>query len=209
MFRKIKFYIAVIFVISILSICVTSFAAPIYPAPVEFTQPNGDVITVTPYGDEFFSWKEDENGNVITYDEESNSYKYAEIKDNEIVPTSQTVGELSLFSIFSHKIQREDIMPLWENAERIDYSKPNDSDGIQLMSLEEMQETDGIKKLLTVLIEFEDVKIKRDGEYWYKHMYSTNPHDISVVNYWKENAEGRDVFEPSDTSSFRRPFGSS
>lgn len=148
MFRKIKFYIAVIFVISILSICVTSFAAPIYPAPVEFTQPNGDVITVTPYGDEFFSWKEDENGNVITYDEESNSYKYAEIKDNEIVPTSQTVGELSLFSIFSHKIQREDIMPLWENAERIDYSKPNDSDGIQLMSLEEMQETDGIKNFL-------------------------------------------------------------
>lgn len=166
MLKKIKFYITVIFSISILSICVTSFAAPICPVPVEFMQPSGDVITVTEYGDEFFQWSEDENGNVIAYDEESESYKYAEIKDGKIVPASQNVDEISLFSVFSHKIQREDIMPLWENAERIDYSKPNDSDGIQLMSSDETQKTDEIKKLLTVLIEFEDVKIKRDGE-WY------------------------------------------
>lgn len=178
-----------------------ALAAPVCPVPNEFTQPNGDIITVTSYGDEFFSWQEDGDGNIIAYDEESRGYKYAEIKDGKIAPTSQTVGEISLFSGFSHKIQRKDIMPLWENAERIDYSNPADNNGIQLMSTDDIQETVETKKLLTILIEFEDVKMHFSNQFWHDEMFDTTPGALSVVNYWKENANGVDVFEPADISS--------
>lgn len=177
--------------------------------PVEFTQPNGDVITVTSYGDEFFSWQEDENGNIITYDEESNSYKYAEIKDNKIISTSHIVGGISLFSAFSHKIQREDIEPLWESAERIDYSKPMEDNEIQLMSANETQETSETKKLLTILIEFEDVKIQYGADFWSKQMFCDEPGAISVVNYWKENANGKEIFKPTSTVELQEKVGNS
>lgn len=210
MLKKFKFYMSSIGIISILLLGATAFAAPICPVPVEFTQPNGDVITVTSYGDEFFSWQEDENGNIITYDEDSNSYKYAEIKDNEIISTQQIVGGISLFSAFSHKIQREDIEPLWENAERIDYSKSDANNGIQLMSVDDetvdkKPRTD--QALLTILIEFNDTEIKYGADFWSKQMFLDEPGALSVVNYWKENANGKEIFKSANTIDLKKKVG--
>ena len=206
MLKDFRFYVCSIGAIFILMFGCTTYAAPICPVPVEFTQPNGDVITVISYGDEFFSWQEDENGNIVAYDEESHSYKYAEIKENKIVTTPQNVKKNTTFKIFSnelfqHKIQREDIISLWENAERIDYSKTDENNKIQLMSTDEIQEISETKKLLTILIEFNDIQMKYDAEFWSKQMFDTTPNALSVVNYWKENANGLDVFEPVETSN--------
>lgn len=145
MLKKFRFYMCSIGAVCILLFGITAFSAPICPVPVEFTQPNGDVITVTGYGDEFFSWQEDENGNIIAYDEESRSYKFAEIKDNEIIPTSQEVKKNTTFrlfstNIFSHKIQREDVIPLWESAERVNYSQNVGDDSVQLFSVDDKTE---------------------------------------------------------------------
>ncbi len=179
----------------------TVSAAPICPMPQDFTQPDGSVISLTTYGDEFFSWKEDKNGNIIAYDEKTGSYKYAEIKGEQIVPGPQTVGASSLLSIFSHKIKREDIMPLWENAERIDYSKSAGNDNIQLMGAdEEQQKSLTHQKLLTILIEFNDVGIKHGAKFWSRQMFSTEQNALSVVNYWKENSNGLTVFESAAIS---------
>ncbi len=57
------------------------------------------------------------------------------------------------------------------------------------------------QKLLAILIEFNDVKITMDSEFWNKEMFDTTPGKLSVVNYWKENSNGLDIFEPADTSS--------
>jgi M6 family metalloprotease-like protein len=212
MLKKFKFFMSSIVIIFVLLLGSNVFAAPICPVPVEFTQPNGDVITVTSYGDEFFSWQEDENGNIITYDEESNSYKYAEIKDNKIISTSHIVGGISLFSAFSHKIQREDMEPLWESAERIDYSRTDVNDGIQLMSVDD--ETVDKKPLtdqalLTILIEFNDTEIKYGADFWGKQMFCDEPGAISVVNYWKENANGKEIFKPTSTVELQEKVGNS
>lgn len=209
MLKNFRFYMSSIGTIFVILFGATVFAAPICPVPVEVTQPNGDVITVTSYGDEFFSWQEDENGNIIAYDEESRSYKYAEIRDGKIVPTSQEVKgnitfQLCSNEIFSHKIQREDIVPLWESAERIDYSKLDKDNGIQLMSADKTQETVETKKLLTILIEFEDVKMHFSNQFWHDEMFDTTPGALSVVNYWKENANGVDVFAPANTSEIKK-----
>ena len=114
--KKLKFCIAMAFTVYLLSAGNMVFAAPICPIPYEVTQPNGAVITVTSYGDEFFSWTEDEYGNVVVYDEETDSYRYAKIEDGKLTPTPELVGGASLFRSAVNKLQREDILPLWENA---------------------------------------------------------------------------------------------
>lgn len=201
--RIVKLCTAGIFAICLLSAGNMVFAVPICPIPYEVTQPDGTVLTVASYGDEFFSWTEDKYGNVIAYDVDTDSYRYVKIKDGELVPTSEMVRDAPQLRSSPQRLQREDILPLWENADRTDYSQTAVDDSIALMSAskEPAQEKPLThQKLLTLLIEFNDVKLKYDGEFWQKRMFSTYPKDLSVVNYWKENANGLDVFEPADTS---------
>ncbi len=68
------------------------------------------------------------------------------------------------------------------------------------MSADEAQKPLTNQKLLTILIEFNDVKIQYGTEFWSKQMFDTTPNALSVVNYWKENSNGLDVFEPANTS---------
>lgn len=56
------------------------------------------------------------------------------------------------------------------------------------------------QKLLTILIDFNDIKITMCSEFWNKEMFDTTRDKLSVVNYWKENSNGLDIFEPADTS---------
>ncbi len=70
----------------------------------------------------------------------------------------------------------------------------------QTMSADEPQKPLTHQKLLTILIEFNDVKIKMGSDFWNKEMFDTTPGKLSVVNYWKENSNGLDIFEPADTS---------
>ena len=70
----------------------------------------------------------------------------------------------------------------------------------QTMSADEPQKPLTNQKLLTILIEFNDVKIQYGTEFWSKQMFDTTPNALSVVNYWKENSNGLDVFEPANTS---------
>lgn len=198
-----KSYIIGIGIIFIIILgCSNALAEPLYPFPMEVTQPNGTTITVRTYGDEFFSWKEDENGNIVAYDNETESYKYAKIEDGKIVATSQTVGEISLSNAFPQRIKHEDIKSLWENAERVDYSK--NYNGIELVSADNRTANAQAplihQKLLVILIEFNDISIEFGSEYWHDSMFSTNPNDLSVVNYYKENSGGLDVFEPANTA---------
>lgn len=76
----------------------------------------------------------------------------------------------------------------------------NEEYRLTLMSDDTPQKPLTNQKLLTILIEFNDVEIKYGAEYWSKQMFDTTPGALSVVNYWKENANGLDIFEPAETS---------
>ncbi len=186
MWDKFRFIIFSIGTVLIVMLSSTAFAASICHVPVEFTQPNG---------------------NVIACDEVSGSYRYAEIKDEEVIPSSHTVGDISSFgkaslcSLFSNNIQQENIMPAWENKERLNYSKPVENDGIHLMSASDEQiKPIEHQKLLTILIDFKDIQINMGSKFWSKQMFDDTPGELSVVNYWKENSNGLDIFEPADTA---------
>jgi M6 family metalloprotease-like protein len=66
------------------------FAVPAIPVPVEVTQPDGSVLTIRLYGDEFFGYATTEDGFLISQNAES-EWKFAQIdNDNNIVATEKT-----------------------------------------------------------------------------------------------------------------------
>lgn len=78
---------------------------------------------------------------------------------------------------------------------------PCTDDGVQPMSADGAQSQPLVhQKLLTILIEFNDIQIKMGSAFWNRELFDTTPGALSVVNYWKENANGLDVFEPADTT---------
>lgn len=77
----------------------------------------------------------------------------------------------------------------------------NEEYRLTLMSDDTPQKPLTNQKLLTILIEFEDVKMHFSNQFWHDEMFDTTPGALSVVNYWKENANGVDVFAPADISS--------
>jgi|GEM_PF-2274574 len=70
----------------------TVFAVTACPDPFTFTQPNGDLVVVSVFGDEYLSWSEDNTGSLIIFDETQNGYCYAEWKDSGAVSTGNLVG---------------------------------------------------------------------------------------------------------------------
>lgn len=92
------------------------------------------------------------------------------------------------------------------SAEPVTYQgcfPPEVNTEFQTMSADEPQRPLTHQKLLTILIEFNDVKIQYGTEFWSKQMFDTTPNALSVVNYWKENSNGLDIFEPANTSKVK------
>ena len=78
-------------------LCISiAFAVPAKPGVFEVEQPNGDEIDVQMFGDERGAWIETEEGYTLIQDED-NYWTYAELQDNQLVPTSRIVGESEPF----------------------------------------------------------------------------------------------------------------
>ena len=74
----------------LINICSFIHAEPTNPSIQKVTQPNGDTISISLHGDEYGSWYEDINGNII--DLNSDKYwTYITIQNNKKVLTNQIV----------------------------------------------------------------------------------------------------------------------
>ena len=71
-------------------------AVPADPTPWTFEQPDGSMITLQNFGDQFFSWTETSEGYIVVYDEESDSFYYASASEDGLYPGTQMVSEQSL-----------------------------------------------------------------------------------------------------------------
>jgi len=60
-------------------------AAPYPPdgLPVEWRQPDGTVLSLRVFGDEFYARTETESGQTVIFDKAENAYFYAEVSDDE------------------------------------------------------------------------------------------------------------------------------
>ena len=74
-----------------------AFAAPALQGDMKFKQKDGSSFTGNLKGDEWFSWVEDKNGNIIKYNFDSKNYEYAEVVVNngiaDLVPAGAEVVE--------------------------------------------------------------------------------------------------------------------
>jgi M6 family metalloprotease-like protein len=71
----------------------TVFAITACPDPIPFTQPDGILVVVYGFGDEFLNWYEDANGNLVVFDEDKKGYCYAEWTDDGVVSTGELIGD--------------------------------------------------------------------------------------------------------------------
>ena len=114
-----------------------AFSAPAFKGEMKFKQDDNSTFIGELKGDEWFSWVEDKEGNIIKYNFDSKNYEYAEIKisngianlipaGTEVVETKESNGSVSLSAssrIQAVKIDKKVLAVIWERKR--DESIPN------------------------------------------------------------------------------------
>lgn len=151
-------------------------AVPADPTPIVFTQPNGESVTIIHKGDEFSSWYETLDHQVVVF---NNGYwVYATVKNAEIVPSGNIAKEPK---ITTQNVQipetqssaRREIVKILNERRRVNVaamrssliSMPTDTavgTGVSVNTENAPNRivSSGSYKLLTILIQFTDVKFK-------------------------------------------------
>ncbi len=180
----------------------TVHAAPADPTSTEVRQPDGTVITVTDYGDEFFNWSEDEEGYLIAYDQDSQSWRYAYVEGDEILPGPVNAGEqpeartrmtVQKFSADDYAGQFAEIAA----ANREIFAVPaNEGPNVAPPVGQAPAKTD--QKVLLLLIEFNNATIYKGNQYWYNTFF--NESGTSVSRYFMDMANGLNIIDPATGS---------
>ena len=66
----------IIFLVLGMNICLNVIAGPACPKPFQVIQPNGDTIWVSLHGDEYASWYETKNGDIIDIEPNTQNFYY-------------------------------------------------------------------------------------------------------------------------------------
>jgi len=117
------------------SILITvGLSGPAYDGDIEFEQRDGSTFTGNLKGDEWFSWIEDKDKNIIIYNEKSENYEYAIFgelnKKLQLLPSGKKVKNVKILSDINSKsiipkIDKDKLFMIWKR-EREDnrYVKP-------------------------------------------------------------------------------------
>lgn len=147
----------------------STFAVPVDPRPLKYTQPDGSVITIRFYGDEVISWAETMDGFKLI-NNGKNGYEYATLSSTgDLQPSGviaheadkRTMEEISLLKRVSKGVnysqqQISKIKSSWEASTSGTDSLPH-SIGMQKISKpQRVFSPSGSKKLLLILIDFTD-----------------------------------------------------
>ena len=107
------------------------FAVPAYQGEIEFKQHDNSKFSGHLKGDEYFSWIEDKQGNIVKYNKKSKNYEYTKIEMSngkaELVATGITVNEnKASFSTpkIKNNILKEKLFEIWtrkKNERRYHY----------------------------------------------------------------------------------------
>ena len=152
----------IIFLFFSMNICLNVIAGPACPKPFQVIQPNGDTIWVSLHGDEYASWYEDSRGNVIDRNN-TRDWVYVNVEKGKRVLTDQIVTKTSSpvkvcrDSVFEYIVQKRKESYFMRNKHNLYLRNLQnteiDSTRIPLPSK-------GQLKILTILVDFPDVKFK-------------------------------------------------
>lgn len=201
--KKIPLIWQVFFAISFIFITIfmgmSVYAAPVNPLAKEVHQADGTIINAHFYGDEFFNWVEDENGNVIAYNQQNKNWYYAEIENDCIVPSEEIVIENNeQIPSVNDRIKRNNIQYLIQNsALNIDNTSTYET-GMNEFNQDILKLPKTNQELLLLLIEFNDVSIQKNSQYWSEKYFSG---DKSVAGYYRDMSNGLDIITPAITQN--------
>ena len=136
------------------------FASPADPTIHKVIQPNGDTISISLQGDEYGSWYEDAKGDIIALNSD-NYWVYISVEDGKKILTNQVVSQSSL----PININRDSVSNFVLQKRKNNYIKEIESSEDQTNSRAVTGKlaplpTTGVQKILTVLVQFEDVKFQ-------------------------------------------------
>lgn len=189
-------------------------AAPANPAPVEVLQPDGAAITVTNYGDEFFHWTEDEEGYLVAYEPDSQSWRYAYVEGDDILPGPVNAGEQpeARTRTAVQKVEADDYSEQFAEiaqAKREVFAVPGNMVPDHAAPGEEGPDTappaqapvQADQKTLLLLFEFNNATIYKGDQYWYNTYFNEAVNSASVSRYYMDMANGVNIINPVNTSS--------
>jgi M6 family metalloprotease-like protein len=207
MIKTLQFIIALFLISNSLLYTIEVKAVPAYPHPIEFTQPDGSVITIQLKGDEKVKWAETMDGYTILVNS-NGEYQYAIIDESGDLTfsgilvsniNSRTIKETSLLSkiekgLFFSKIQIQMMKEVWEIKDK---------------SNSKAFPTTGTPKLVCILMQTPDksfIKTKAEFNALFNQLnYTVGGATGSVKDYYLENSYGQldltvDVFGPYTAS---------
>jgi M6 family metalloprotease-like protein len=92
--KRISLFVGIFVLIALITLSLphSAFAAPINGFPVTVVQPDGTELRIFVSGDEFYNWLHDSKGYTIIQDPITGYYVYAQLVENQLVPTRFVVG---------------------------------------------------------------------------------------------------------------------
>ena len=175
-----------------------AFAAPADPTPWIFEQPDGQIVTASTLGDEYFMWLETEDGHVIVFNQDTETLYYAYIEDGKLKPGNVPAGQS--LRLRSEVLTRDDIQDLIKNVDRSVSStyllSPSTLGRLSSSDRISIEQTHNRQPLLVLLLEFADrefcssylsTQFPTTTAYWSNHFFGT---EGSTVNEWFRESSG-------------------
>ncbi|RUM70397.1 MAG: hypothetical protein DSZ08_04825 [Sulfurovum sp.] len=104
-----------------LAVSLWCFSMPAYHGKLTFTQQDGSTFEGKLKGDEYFSWIEDRQGNIILFNNQSKTYEYAKLTKrhgiSNLVPSGikvfKNMGNKAPYK--NNTISKKTLMRLWKS----------------------------------------------------------------------------------------------
>ncbi|MCE5197373.1 MAG: M6 family metalloprotease domain-containing protein [Armatimonadota bacterium] len=163
----------------------SALANPASPDPIWVQQPGGQAFIAHIRGDEHQGWVETQDGYTIVRKESTGSWEYAERKANGTLTPSGVVVKPGIAppkSIPAHLTPARTVQSTGVVLSTVGYTEP--------------QPVSGPKKLLIILVNFADRTLITSGTTWDATIFSTDPGQKSVANFYNDNSFGIVSMQP-------------
>lgn len=187
----------------VLLVNLTAHAVPASPDSLCIVQPNGDTLWTYLHGDEFYHWQSTIDGHVIIRDLD-NYFRYAIVEGDSLLPSEMTAHNVECRSILEQEYVNS-FSPITQQFIQAEIQKAYTvvlNDTLLFPPAQHVasdyatsQPVIGTRKVLTVLMEFEDRKFTNTREIFDSLMNQQNgtigSNYGSVRKYYQENSYGQ------------------
>ncbi len=90
------------------------FCAPAFHAKKQFELSSGEAFNGTVKGDEYLNWIESDEGEILLFNKQNKRYEYAQIKEDELVPSGVEKKPHTLKKTRASKLSKEALYKLWK-----------------------------------------------------------------------------------------------